>query len=182
MSKSENYQTIKANSIAIAKTAKEVGKEIHNQCLVIAKFIADPANNGDVSLASHFVKLLNNDRKSIVRSDAVRLWFEGFAFCKWGKQKDGTEGFKLSAAALKHIQTDDAEAKKHWTTAKATPWYSYAKEKPFVVFDFDKALASLVKRANEKATESGPNGEKNKVNLEHVAKVRELAKEIGIEV
>lgn len=177
-----DYQSIKANSIAIAKTAKEVGKEIHNQCLVIAKFIADPQNNGDVSLASHFVKLLNNDSKSVVRSDAVRLWFEGFAFCKWGKQKDGTEGFKLSSATLKHIQSDETEAKKHWTTAKATPWYSYAKEKPFIAFDFDKALASLVKRANEKATETGPNGEKNKVDLAHVARVRELAKEIGIDV
>lgn len=182
MSKSENYQTIKANSIAIAKTAKEIGKEIHNQCLVIAKFIADPQNNGDVSLATHFVKLLNSDGKSVVRSDAVRLWFEGFAFCKWGKQKDGVDGFKCQTTALKQIQSDDAEAKMHWTTAKATPWFKYAREKKFVAFDFDAALASLVKRANEKANETGPNGEKNKVNLEHLAKVRDFAKEIGIEI
>lgn len=161
---------LKNRSIEIAKSAKSLGVEIHKHNMSIARHIAETR---DVTLASHFVKLLMNSKdgesRSIVRADAVKNWFEAFGFCTWGKTKDGKEGFKLHKTALDQIEAD------HFKVASANPWNVYTKAKPFQIFDLEAAIKSLVKRAADKINETGPNGETHKVNTATLEALKAIA-------
>lgn len=170
-----NSVEIRAKSIEIAATAKDIGKVIHTHCMNIARFIASPEANGDVTTATHFLTLLMNkdkegEKRSIVRADAVKNWLEAFAFVTWGKTKDGKEGFKLSRDRLNAAEPD------HFKVAGGNPWNVYTKEKPFSIFDLDKAIAALVKRAAEKSSEVCPEGIHHKIDAAKLAALQELAK------
>jgi hypothetical protein len=173
---------IRDTSIALAKSAKTLGVEIHKHNVVMMKHVAE---HRDVSVMTHFLGLLmmkNPDgvSHSVVRAEAVKNWFETFGFAKYGKDKDGRTGFKLNKSMLDTMTADDLKA--HFKMAAATPWNKLTPEKPFQIFDFDKALASLIKKANEKRLEVGDNGEVHKVDDTHLAAVKELAASIGITI
>lgn len=162
---------LKARSIEINKSAKTLGKEVHTHLMHIAKHIA---MSRDTTLATHFVTLLMNkdaegESRSIVRADAVKNWLEAFAFCVWGKQKDGKEGFKLRSEALANIEDT------HFATAAANPWNEYTKAKPFAIFDLDKAIEALIKRAEEKQGEECPEGKAHKIAAAKLEALKALA-------
>lgn len=166
---------LKNRSIEIAKSAKEIGKAIHLHNMAITRHIIATR---DVTLATHFVTLLMNNKdgesRSIVRADAVKNWFEAFGFCTWAKTKDGKAGFKLAKTALDSLSDPD-EMKAHIKLASANPWNVYTKAKPFQIFDLEAAIKSLVKRAEDKANETGPNGEHHKVNTVVLESLKALA-------
>lgn len=163
---------IKAKSTELAKSAKNIGVEIHKHLLTIAKHTADTRST---ATAEHFIKLLWNgnakSKSAIVRTDAVKNWLEAFGFCRWGKKKDGIDGFKLNTAALDSLAGD---TKEHFKNAASNPWFKFTPEKPYQTFDLDAALKALIKRAKEKQSEVGPNGEKNKVNVNVLAALESI--------
>lgn len=178
MAKAIATTDLKARSIELATSARQLGKDIHTHLMAIARHIASPEANGDVSLATHFVTLLmmkdkEGESRAVVRADAVKNWLEAFAFCQWGKTKDGKEGFKLSRTRLDEITAD------HFKVAASNPWNVYTKAKPFQIFDLDAAMKALLKRAKEKAEEQTPEGVKHKIDVDHLAKLEAMIKEIG---
>lgn len=172
-------QAIRNASIELAKSAKSLGVEIHKHNVVLMKHVVE---HRDVSVLTHFINLLMmNDKdgnsNSVIRAVAVKNWMEVFAFGKW-TSKDGKGSFKLNKTMLDAMSPDELKA--HVRVAAATPWNKLTKEKPFPIFDFDAALASLIKRANEKRLEVGDNGERHKVDEDHLSKAKEFAASIGI--
>lgn len=172
-------KTIRARSIEINKAARTLGKDIQSHIVTIARHILSEESNGDTSLATHFVTLLNEKREgqsnSIVRSTAVKNWFETFAACTWGKTKDGKEGFKLNKKMRDHLLANSSDMKEHMTSAIRTKWNELTPEKPFQVFDLDAAIAALVKRAEEKAQEETPEGKHHKISAEKLELLKSLA-------
>src|SRR5690606_29146949 len=144
----------------------------------------------DVTPATRFLIAMQNNKKvdggtekhSIVRDDAIKNWLETFGLCKWGKNKAGEPAFRLNGAMYDYFIENQKEWAIHFATAKKTPWNKLTPAKPYAVFDLDKALASLLKRAEDKAHETGPNGEKNNVDLEKLAKLKAIATELGVTV
>ena len=167
---------LKSRSLEISKAAKAVGKDIHKH---LVNLMVHAFENKDVSTFTHFRSLLEMKNKdgeshSIVRVKAVADWINVFGIAVYGKTKDGKDGYTLNAKMHAALAADKNEWKEHLKQAKATPWNKLSPEKPYSVFDLDKALAALVKRAEEKADETGPNGEKNKVDTARLDALKAL--------
>lgn len=180
-------EILNSNTVEIAKSAKVLGKDIHIHLVNIATYIFATK---DVTPATRFLVAMQNNKKvdggtekhSIVRDDAIKNWLETFGLCKWGKNKAGEPAFRLNGAMYDALIADKQEAAIHFATAKKTPWNKLTPAKPYTVFDLDKALASLLKRAEDKAQEVGPNGEKNNVDPEKLAKLKAIATELGVAI
>lgn len=169
-----NAQEIKARSIEINKSVKAIGTDIHNHLLSIMKHIAE---HRDTTLATHFLNLMvNNDKagdsRSIVRADAVKNWFEAFAFVTWAKAKDGKAAFKLNKTALDSLDTAEA-MKEHVGMAKANPWNVYTKAKPLASFDLVAAIKAAVERA-EKAQKNPEDFKSVKIDADKLATLKSL--------
>lgn len=174
-----NKQEIRARSVEIVKSAKDIGKAIHTHCLAIVEHSFDPERgNGDFSEATFLVAKLHADKKSVVRADAIKAWFEAFGGMKWGKHKDGKEGFTKAKGMFAAITATPESLKENFAAAKANPWNVYTKAKDFTFFDLDKAIAALIKRAEnlEEVPEAlAKEGKGHKINPEHLAALKALA-------
>lgn len=114
--------------------------------------------HSETSLACKLYNALPNG----ARKNALVAWFLEFGKIKVNTGKD------KEAIPLKF----DKEGTTDLEGAKAKAWYDFKKEKaPSEEFDFDKALASLIKKA-KKAMEAG---HLNAANEEHLQTVLKLA-------
>lgn len=82
-----NAKEIKAETLAISKDVKSIGKRIHVHMVNIARHVL---THKDVSLAAHFLNTMfaasKDDAKrgtGILRVDAMRTWFGKFAAVSW---------------------------------------------------------------------------------------------------
>lgn len=121
---------LNATSEMLVKASGTIDKRIATHLVEIAKHI-NGAGNGDVSAANYFFSLLTST--SGVRKDAIGNWLMAYAGCSWntekkqfGRKKDFT--FELQNAV-------------------ENPWYKFTKQAEFKPFDLEKALASLLKKA-----------------------------------
>lgn len=163
-------KTIRENSVEIAKTVRGIGVAIHRQCMVIAKHIGETE---DVTIAWHFVSLLQNKDNAIVRADAVKNWFEAFGFCRFGKTKDGKDGFKLNRSAFDSVMQDNDERSKHFKTAMSNPWNKFTKAKALQSFDLETIIKSAIERADKAKSE--PSAFKSvKIDDDKLSKLREM--------
>ena len=174
----KSLQEINERSTVLAKSAKDLGKDIHSHLMDILYFIVNdaeksPTGGGNVEPASRFLKLIQNNtgvggksvKAAIIRTDAVKAWLEEFAFCR--KYSDDT-GFKFNRAAF------EKRDPKHAFHAAQNPWYKFTPEKPYSRWNLKTVIESAYKTANEKKSERGPNGELNYVPPELHAKLKEL--------
>lgn len=171
---------IRNRSIEIHKAARLLGKDIQSHLVDIAKHILSVESNGDVSLATHFVTLLNEKKegesRSVIRSVAVKNWLETFSACVWGKDKSGKEGFKLNKDMRNFLLSNPKDMTIHMKDAATTKWNELTPEKPFVSFDLNAAIAALIKRAEDKLGEEVPEGQKgHKIDTAKLELLKTLA-------
>jgi hypothetical protein len=186
MAKEMTVKEIRARSIEIHKSTRDIAKQVHEHLLTIMGHIVA---HKDTTVATHFYMLLaevsKSDGKSysVIRASAVKEWLETYAFCRFGKQKNGQPGFLLANKAYDAFFGDDgkliiAEYAKHVASAKGNPWHKIKADETFKPFDLMVQLASLVKRAETKAKEDrkGPNGETDSIPADILAALAELTK------
>ena len=138
---------------------KVSGQKLDDKIQAVALEVLEHVEqNSEASLAC---KLYNALPKG-ARKNALVAWFLEFGKIKVNTGKD------KEAIPLKF----DKEGTTDLEGAKAKAWYDFKKEKaPSEEFDFDKALASLIKKA-KKAMEAG---HLNAANEEHLKTVLKLA-------
>lgn len=145
--------TASINSIKLA--GQKLDDKIQSVALEVLEHIEE---HKEASLACKLYQAMPKG----ARKNALVAWFLEFGAIKvnTGKTKDD-----IPLVFAKDTATDI-------TGATANPWFNFKKEKaPSEEFDFDKALASLIKKA-KKAMEAG---HLNAANEEHLKTVLKLA-------
>jgi len=175
MTMNKKFAALLETSNAHHKVAKIFGNDIHKHLVAIVKYIHSSEASGDVTLATHYYQGFRNVDKetganrSVIRAEAIKAWlsdFGGLTFGKFKTAKGGeVEGFRRSAERFDPITADMAN---HTKVMMATKWMDYKQEKPENVFDLDKAIAALIKRAEEKV------GGKTAEGKAHIVQVQRL--------
>ena len=121
---------LNAESDLLVGAGKTLDKRIHHHLVNIADHI-NGKGNGDTTAANYFFSKLTSS--SGIRRDAIGNWLIAFAGCAWNAEakKFGRQrNFKYDHKA-----------------ATENPWFKFTKQAEFKPFDLEKALASLIKKA-----------------------------------
>lgn len=140
---------LNATSMELAKSANDLGKQIHSHCINLMLHIEA---HRDVSVADFFVgKLAKTDKAgkenhSIIRAEAVKRWLKDFAFVSFGDK-----GAKLNKSAYDKAKGTD-EFKGWNMTARANAWNRYTPEPGAMTapFDIDAVIDGLIKGLEER--------------------------------
>lgn len=150
-------KTIAAQIKSIARVGPRLDALIHATATSI---IMRAEAHGDCSQAQQLLDAMPKSGRAL----ALKAWFETFSPIVFVEGKDGVKKAKLQKGAkAKPFMTDDA---------KATPFWELNPEKAIQPFDFDKAIASIMKRYEDAQKEGKPikDAEKTAFKIEALRK------------
>lgn len=150
-----NLKTLNARSETLLRASAQVDKAIAHHLVEIAKHV-NGKGNGDTSAVNYFWSLLTAGRKAGLRHDAIGNWLIAYCGVTWNADKkryNRKRDFQFDLRA-----------------AEENPWYMFTKQSEFKPFDLEKALASLLRKA-EAALNDEEHRNEHKINKELLRKL-----------
>lgn len=174
-------KSLNKRSDVLVSRMNTLGDDIHTHLNNMLHHVLSQNEAGDyckdVSAFTYFVirseMQQGDDKQSVVRVKAIKDWIATFGLASFGKTKDGKSGYTLDRKMFAAVTATTDEKAAHIKLAAETVWHKFSPEKDAPSFDFEKALAQLVKRA-EKADANREEYKSVSINVEKLAKVAAL--------
>jgi hypothetical protein len=161
MEMAKTLKQLNARTNQLATTSAKLMADIHSHMVDIVEHVRE---HGDVTAATNLLNAIKNG----VRRDAMANWFKAHGAMTGSQDDDGV--FTMKRDKSVKLDAIDIDAARNETPWDLTP------EKKWTAFDLNKAIAALVKRAEEKMNEEVPEGATgHKIDVDTLAKIKALA-------
>lgn len=166
---------------SIRERSNKLQDDVHQVAVMTSVHVIE---HGNVTLSRNLISALGSG----MRANSLKKWMIQYAPVSWGdievttddgktKTMKGLVYDRTKAAAMKALYEQDKDAV--IKNMMEVPFYSFDPEPEFKSFDLDKAIASLLKRAEGIAEDDS---KKSKSNLAHLAALKAFATQNGIAV